>query len=266
MLMDQLIYVLCTDLKPLLMNRIHLILLLLLPLPLAAQYTMDRYHTKEGIAKNRIASYDILELKERSDGTADSVVRETLTFDEHGNLLSEYNHLYAFRHTYVYDSSGRLAAGVNDCPGIDRIERDTFIYVNDLLAKKISLVTDHGEESRDVVEYYYTNGLLTEEKVQWACCTTLYYRHKYDEKRRLISTDLNGRGQETFVYDEAGNLIEYAAKSPTSTVRDVFEYDGRLRVKQTISGAAGTTVFTMEYDENGLILRQDDWFYRYHYR
>lgn len=181
-----------------------------------------------------------LQVEKKYDYNGDNAARVLYSFDERGLKISEESYdadeNLEERLTFEYNDEGRVVKGL-----IHYVDGsfDTIVYEynvnNELVSKK--WMNDDGETER-VEEFEYKDGrlianVLTEEGEEVRNNT-----FKYNEKGDLIEagiSDENGDYRETYEYDEQGNLVktlkyDEGDKLVEKVVYGYDEYNNRVSI------------------------------------
>ncbi len=124
-----------------------------------SQFTKDRYHIKDSLAKYNVSSYRIFKYSENYN---DSTLKEILSFDQNGNLIKEFDPTHEILITYKYDSLDRLVERIEICPGIIN-ESEFYYYEKDKLLNSKRI--DSTGFINQTIEYNYENSTLIGENI-----------------------------------------------------------------------------------------------------
>lgn len=220
----------------------------------SAQYTIDYYHRSDIIRTHGASSYDILNLK-RTEKGVDTLLFESLFFDEHGNLIADSLYYDGSRYEHVYEDD-RLLVTYSHNAKIGLEEKDTFLYENGLLKKMIrhNLVQNTISET---TEYFYENGLLTSEVRTFTGRPGRRRSYVYDANGFVIEEYVDGFKSHTrYGRDEQGNMTSFAiVEDGDSLPHSTFTVKNNLRVRHELRTMSASRPICTEmlYDERGFI-------------
>lgn len=194
-----------------------------------SQFTKDRYHVKDSLAKYNVSSYRIFEY---SEDDKDSTLKEILSFDRKGNLIKEFDPTYDILTTYKYDSLDRLMECTEICPGIINETEYYYYDSNKLLSSK--RMDSTGFVNRNI-EYNYENSRLISEHI------VSFYQSRNEKDVFDV----------TYQYDSTG--LRVTELRPDSTLKfeiEKNEYGGIVYFKMTNSSNNAPEAVWFNYDKN----------------
>lgn len=194
-----------------------------------SQFTKDRYHVKDSLAKYHVSSYRIFDY---SQNGKDSTLKEILSFDRKGNLIKEFDPKYDILITYVYDSLDRNIERKEICPGIIN-ETEYYYYDADQLVHS-KRMDSSGFVNRTVAYNYQNSRLISEHIIS-------FYTSRNEKKVLDV----------TYHYDSTGLQItelrpEYGFKAEIQK----NQYGGIVYYKMTNAANNAPPAVWFGYDKN----------------